>query len=61
MWVQIIYIGGTLLAFTVLMLSVHIRIGALEAEVQRLHAIVHNRYARALWGPQDFARENDHD
>ena len=61
MWVQIIYIGGTLLAFTVLMLTVHIRIGALEAEVRRLNGIVHNHYARALWGPQDFAKEdNDH-
>jgi len=61
MWIQIIYIGGTLLAFTVLMLTVHIRIGALEAEVQRLNGIIHNHYARALWGPQDFAKEdNDH-
>jgi len=62
MWVQIVYIGGTLLAFTVLMLTVHIRIGALEAEVQRLNGIIHNHYARSLWGPQDFAKEdNDHD
>ena len=61
MWIQIIYIGGTLLAFTVLMLTVHIRIGALEAEVRRLNGIVHNHYARALWGPQDFAKEDDHD
>ena len=61
MWIQIIYIGGTLLAFTVLMLTVHIRIGALEAEVQRLNGIIHNHYARALWGPRDFAKEdNDH-
>lgn len=60
MWVQIIYTVVTLMAFAVILLTVHIRIGALEAEVRRLNGIVHNHYARALWGPQDFAKE-DHD
>ena len=60
MWAQIIYIGGTLLAFTTLMLTVHIRIGRLEAEVRYLSGVIHHHYARALWGPQDFAKEGDH-
>jgi len=58
--VQILYIGGTLLAFTVLMLSVHIRIGQLEERVRELHARINSSYGRALWGPPDYT-ENDHD
>jgi hypothetical protein len=69
MWVQIIYIGGTLLAFTVLMLTVHIRFAVLEKEVLDLRRRFDNSTASYGWTPKKKAslwaaiqsEENDHD
>jgi hypothetical protein len=67
MIVQILYIGGTLLAFVVLMLTVHIRFAMLEKEVLDLRRRFDNSTASYGWTPEKKARmwaasqENDHD
>ena len=70
MWVQIIYTVVTLMAFAVILLTVHIRIGAIEKELADVRRKVdrsisygwtpHAAKRGALWPPLDHAMEDDH-